>query len=612
MSRVRLVLLVLLVATGCAYFNVFYNAKQHFNQGEDERKRNPETVGVGSGSYRACIDKCVQLLRLHPNSGHVDDALYLIGMSHFHMGEYVQSQRSFQDLLERFPDSEFAERAYFHMGLAALHTEDAAGASDAFEKLRQRFPNSNYNLEAIFRTAELRMSTHDFDTARQELRAFMDSYPDSRYVVDAQVLLARTYYDEQRFEEARQEYDAVLKRNISNELQYEARLHIALSRREEATRVLADPNLYTQADLPKGLQLEAGGDVVLPPSPEQPGPGVNAPAVPPRGDVPPEVGELGEEGPDPRQEAPPPEARRRRGNDPERERQRQEAIRALPESLQVVRREAESMLAQAERELEAIEGLARKLARDQTHRIELAVTRGLLGYPEQALDELDEIARERANTPVAAQALYEMGEIHRREGNFNAARGAYDQVMRQRQGTKVPVTELARAKSIAISARSTAVQQLKDREKVLREWRIVNGLEAPDQPRTYASARDSVEARVSAERQYEAMASQLMRLAEVDLFELDQPRLALREFQRVLEEFPGSTQCPRAAFAIAWIYDNMLADAPRALRAYEAVTVDYPESVQAREAQDIVSQMLAGVPRSGRPDTTEVAPSSRP
>jgi TolA-binding protein len=462
----------------------------------------------------------------------------------------------------------------------------------------------------------MRMSTHDFDTARQELRAFMDSYPKSRFVVDAQVLLARTYYDEQRFEEARQEYEAVLKRNVPNELQYEARLHIALSRREEATQVLADPNLYTQADLPKGLQLEAGGDVVLPPTPEQPRPGPNAPPqMPPRGDLPPEVREPGEEAADPRQEAPPPQSpqpRQRRGNDPERERQREEAIRALPESLQVVRRQAESMLAQAERELEMIEGLARKVARDQTHRIELAVTRGMLGYPEQALDELDDIARDRPNTPVAAQAYYEMGEIHRREGDFNAARGAYDQVSRQRQGSKVPVTELARAKSIAITARSTAVQQLKDREKVLREWRIVNGLEAPDAPRVYTSERDSVEAHVTAERQYEAMASQLMRLAEVDLFELDQPRLALREFQRVLEEFPGSTQCPRAAFAIAWIYDNMLADAPRALRAYESITVDYPESVQAREAQDIVSQMLAGVPRSGRPDTTEVGPSSRP
>jgi TolA-binding protein len=604
MLRLRWVVLVLLLATGCAYFNVFYNAKQHYGQGEDERKRNPDAAGVGAASYRACIEKCVQLLRLHPNSGHVDDALFLIGMSHFHLGEYVQSQASFQDLLERFPDSDFAERSYFHMGLAALYMEDAAGASDAFEKLRERLPDSNYNLEAIFRTAEMRMNTHDFDTAREELRSFMETYPKSRFVVDAQVLLARTYYDEQRYEEARQEYEAVLKRDVTNDLQYEARLHIALSRREQATSVLADPSLYTPADLPKGLQLEAGGEIEPVPTPP-PGASEQVPPDPRMGaeDQPPSP-----EG----QPPPPPQQPVRRVNDPEKERQREAAIRALPESLQVVRRGAESMLDQAERELQAIDGLARKLGRGQTHRIELAVTRAMLGYPEQALDELDQIARERANTAVAAQAYYEIGEIHRRDGNFAAARTAYDQVMRQRQGGKVPVTELARAKSAAIQSRAAAAQKLKDRDKVLREWRIMNGLEPPDEPRVYTSARDSVEARVTAEREFEAMASQLMRLAEVDLFELDQPRLALREFQRVLQEFPGSQQCPRAAFAIAWIYDNTLADTQRALRAYESVAAEYPESVQARQAQDIVSQMLSGVPRSGRPDTTEVPQSSRP
>ena len=134
------------------------------------------------------------------------------------------------------------------------------------------------------------------------------------------------------------------------------------------------------------------------------------------------------------------------------------------------------------------------------------------------------------------------------------------------------------------------MEKLKDAREVLQERRQLQNLVAPGIGQgtlTLQDPREEVENQV----QFEDLATQLMRVAEIDLIELDQPRLALREYQMVLSEFEGSSQGPRASFAIAWIYEHRLADRSNALRAYEDVLRDYPESPQARDARAMVASM---------------------
>jgi TolA-binding protein len=96
-----------------------------------------------------------------------------------------------------------------------------------------------------------------------------------------------------------------------------------------------------------------------------------------------------------------------------------------------------------------------------------------------------------------------------------------------------------------------------------------------------------------------------LRIAEIDLLELDQPLAALHEFEAVLKDYPQSLQSPRAAFGIAWIYEHRLRDSARAKQAYEAVVRDYADTPQANEAREILAAWAAGRPE-------EKAPSSRP
>jgi TolA-binding protein len=526
---------VVLFSVGCAYFNTFYNAKQLYKEAETTRAKG--TPDQAATKYDGAIKKCLDLIRFHPNSRYVDDALYMVGMSHFYRGEYVQSQASFRDLLDRFPHSEFAERAWFQMGLAGLREGDVAGAASAFESLEKAFPKSDYVVEAAYRTAESRLNSEDAEEARAALLEFIEKHPQSRFVGDAELEIARTYYDEARFEEARREYEQVLKHGPSAEQRYEAELHIALTKREQAAATLADPALYTSADLPEGLRLEFGA-----------GPADTSAAA--------------------RQQGTWPTA----------------TVAALPESLRTLRTHAEALLQEAANGLQNLRKRATKLGHEMEHRIEIDVTLSLMGQPDAAIADLDQVARTRSHDDVGAQAWFQLGEIQRRLGRFSKAQEAYAAAERVKPDT--PLALEAKKKNAAIQARTQASQELREAPQVLQRWRAAHG-QAP-QPTGAADPRgqDSLSAAVEVETKFEKMAAALLRVAEIDLFELDQPRLALREFQRVLTEFPGSGQSPRAAFAIGWIYENNLHDRSRAISAYDGVMRDYPDSPQAREARE--------------------------
>ncbi len=562
------------VLAGCAYFNTFYNANQFYKEAERLRA-GPGGADAAAATYGQAIDKCHDLLRNHAESGYVDDALFMIGMSHLHRRENVQSQDSFRDLLDRFPDTEFRERAWFYMGLAALRMGDIGSASASFDALRTEFPASDYNVEAVYRSAERQLDSRDNDAAREALEVFIVEHPKSPFTVEAQAMIARTYFDEQRYEDARLEFEDVLGLSPSDLLRYEAQLHVALSKRNQAEQILADPSLYTADDLPDGLRIE------LPK--EQPADSSHAGDAPNDGSAAASRPSLTASNAD-----------------------IATSLEALPDSLRALREQAFDLLRQAEKELHSLRKAARKRGFELALRVDLALTVAFLGNPDAAISELDQIARSDPRGNTGAEAQYAIGEIHRRRGNLQAAQQAYDAA--QRIARNSDAGQAAIQRGLAIRARAAALEQLKDAPEVLRRWRIVQGQEEPADADSDLMGADSTSARLEVDLRFEEFAAHLLRVAEIDLLELDQPRLALREFQRVLRDYPGSGSSARAAFAIGWIYEMVLLDAARALAAYDNVVRDYPRSPQARQARESAQELRTALTQSA----TEVEPSTRP
>jgi TolA-binding protein len=107
-----------------AYYNTFYNANQSFEKGlksfrekdrvVDRRRylpvfRSPSAQATNSG-FEEAIQKSADVLREHPSSKWVDDALLLIGKSYFYQENYVGAAQKFREVVALESDRETEAR----------------------------------------------------------------------------------------------------------------------------------------------------------------------------------------------------------------------------------------------------------------------------------------------------------------------------------------------------------------------------------------------------------------------------------------------------------------------------------------------------------------------
>ncbi len=134
--RLFAVVLVLLIS-GCAYFNTFYNAKRYYRAAQNETRKNMNEAltQAESSNYDKAIEKSLKLLDEYPESRYVDDALLLLGKSYFYKKEYNKSLEYLNYLHQSFPQSKLNSEARLWFGRNYLEMHQFAAADSAFKPL---------------------------------------------------------------------------------------------------------------------------------------------------------------------------------------------------------------------------------------------------------------------------------------------------------------------------------------------------------------------------------------------------------------------------------------------------------------------------------------------
>ena len=177
---------------------------------------------------------------------------------------------------------------------------------------------------------------------------------------------------------------------------------------------------------------------------------------------------------------------------------------------------------------------------------------GLEDVPE-AIDAYTGVTTSYPRSKFSAEAFFRMGVIYQEKlDSLEVAQQKFDNVPRQYASSEF--AEDAVARSVSIS-------------KLLR---LQASIEAGEGENNAAVQFD---------------------LAEIELFQFKNYTKALAGYRRVLDEFPESDLAPKAAYAIAFIYDTHLDDPTRAREAYQAVVDRYPESQQAEFARSALGDM---------------------
>lgn len=191
---------LLLSVGGCAYFNLFYNAEQAFDEGE----RMGETIDPRDqptsqqrNQYNRAIRKCQMLLDEYPDSGHVDDALFLIGKSHFRMREWSEAVRAFENLLVNFPASEYVEESTYLLSISYLSRGDEEEGLQWFARLREGYPDGDFAGEALYRLGDAWANAGRTERAIESYRQFLEDYPERPEVARTRIELARILLEDE-------------------------------------------------------------------------------------------------------------------------------------------------------------------------------------------------------------------------------------------------------------------------------------------------------------------------------------------------------------------------------------------------------------------------------
>jgi TolA-binding protein len=259
--------LALVIGSGCVYYNTFFNAKKKFNEAEDiqfknqqaqgnsrgvnqtrgggpggERRAGNRQSGRTSGSssqslvtpqvkllYEDAIKKASKVLKFHPESKYVDDALWLIGKSYFNMGDYLLADRKFQELVINHEESKYADDSYFYSGLCQIELGNGDLANRAFAKVESIFEKSEYIDDIYFAKGNIDKKAGSYIAAIDQFNLYIEKFPKGDSAAKA------VYYVGQCREQLEENYEAYLtfsrveEFKPDKELYFEAKLAAAVA-----------------------------------------------------------------------------------------------------------------------------------------------------------------------------------------------------------------------------------------------------------------------------------------------------------------------------------------------------------------------------------------------
>jgi len=219
-----------------AYYNTFYNAERQFRSGYGNLERFDETIdrerylplfvkttgSSASREFEQTVIKSADLLRDHPNSKWVDDALMLIGKSYFYQENYVGSIQKFIEVVKM--GTGLQDEASFWLARTLI---TSGSYNEAFENLTAALAQEDADRQWVAQynllLAELSIKQDLFDDAATHLNDALDDLKDKELAARTAFLLGQVNEKLERWDEAVEAYRAVRRYRAPYELDYAAR-----------------------------------------------------------------------------------------------------------------------------------------------------------------------------------------------------------------------------------------------------------------------------------------------------------------------------------------------------------------------------------------------------
>ena len=594
------VLLTLPLVLGCVYYNTFYHARQAAHEAELLRELRAPDAPPDSRELELlerAAEKCGRVLHLHPDSSWTDDALLLLGSTHYYQGRYESAEARLNEFLVAHPESELRPEAEYMLARVLVARGNPVSAEALLENLALAEPPVSLSDDALALIGEARHARRDYEGAARAYADAMERFPGSDRRAQVRFLAAQNYEAMGDLDEAAWHYELVPTERGARQLAFESRMRLAevdLERgfEQEALDVLDDLEGRTddrddldRVQLLRGRTLEAMGaleeaiSTYEAISTSHKRSEASAEAHYRTGLIHRDRHELLDEAAESfkkaREEAP-----------------RTDVAKLAAGAAEDVTRLAAFLETREESEHEEVQGSPEPEGGPGT----AGEVTGTAGHEAVAVDTASQPADAPADTlPQFSDAPADTASQPADAPADTASQPADALADTLPQFSDAPADTMSRLPFNTIDSMPEHPVAPVDSLRVSRGGPVdsllaLSGAPAHEErPETggTAAAGDSTDAAP----EVDPVALAHFRAAEIYLFRFEDHERAVRHYSAVIADHPDCTLAPKAALALAWILEERVGDIAGARESYEAVITDYPDTEFAEGAAKALERM---------------------
>lgn len=208
-AAIGALVVLLLLAGGCARYNTFYNAQKAFDDAERARAdaiksgEDPNrAVTSQRQNYLRAVAKAQKLLDEYPGHSLSDDALFIQGKAHHRLASYRMSIRQLDLLFANFPQTPYMEEALFLQAVNYLMINDATRSQDLLDRIERQYPRSRFQAEALRATGDNAYTLRHWPEAAAAYQNYLGRHPDAEGWDDSSLRLGEALWELKRDDEA--------------------------------------------------------------------------------------------------------------------------------------------------------------------------------------------------------------------------------------------------------------------------------------------------------------------------------------------------------------------------------------------------------------------------
>ena len=230
-TKLSILLVILLLTSGCVYYNTFYNAEKYFEEAQDiELNSSNKPTNNAIQKYKKVIKKCGIVLEYYEGSKYADDALLLMAKSFFYIGRnYTQTISTLEDMIKFYPESELVAEAKLYIARANYELNQKEKAYELLQDFLLDDEFEDYHPKALQILANYKLQENDYVQTDYYLNKLIEEYPDSDEYEEAFFLQGKSQNEAGIYDKSNEIFLKLLKSKVTRKTKFNAKYYIALN-----------------------------------------------------------------------------------------------------------------------------------------------------------------------------------------------------------------------------------------------------------------------------------------------------------------------------------------------------------------------------------------------